>query len=181
VQGDAAVQAEIGPKFNALVRAADLDAQLGNFAVQGNVDPRGWERLFDGTGVTTTSTSTAWDDGILRVTALSLGDSFDPTLVVAPAEPFHIVFGHSPDFALGDVQADLLIAGHTHGGQVRIPGIGPLLTLSRLPKAWTSGLTALDGGRTLIVSRGIGMERADAPRLRFFCRPQLVFVQVAPR
>jgi hypothetical protein len=33
---------------------------------------------------------------------------------------------------------------------------------------------------TLIVSRGIGMERAAAPRLRFLCRPQIVVVELVP-
>ncbi len=80
--------------------------------------------------------------------------------------------------AAGDIQADLLVAGHTHGGQVRLPFIGPLLTFSSVPRAWAAGVTALPGGRTLIVSRGTGMERGSAPRLRFNCRPQLVMVEV---
>lgn len=180
VQGDRAVRAAIGPRFNALVRAADIDGPMGHYAVQGNVDAPGWERLFDGTGAIPTSTTRSWDNGVLRVTALSLDDSFDTDLVVAPTDDFHVVFGHAPDFALGDVDADLLIAGHTHGGQVRVPGFGPLITLSAVPRAWAAGRTDLEGGRTLVVSRGLGMERDNAPRLRLFCRPELVFVQVGP-
>jgi predicted MPP superfamily phosphohydrolase len=41
-------------------------------------------------------------------------------------------------------------------------------------------VTELSGERTLIVSRGIGMERGDAPRLRFLCRPQIVIVNLEP-
>ncbi len=81
---------------------------------------------------------------------------------------------------LGPVEADLLIAGHTHGGQVRLPLIGPLLNLSRVPRGWIAGATTLAPGRTLIVSRGIGMERANAPRLRFLCRPELVVIDLVP-
>jgi predicted MPP superfamily phosphohydrolase len=81
---------------------------------------------------------------------------------------------------LGPVQADLLIAGHTHGGQVRLPFIGPLVTFSRVPRAWAAGLTRLSEDRTLIVSRGVGMERMDAPRLRFLCRPEIVVIDVQP-
>ena len=36
-----------------------------------------------------------------------------------------------------------------------------------------------DGG-TLAVSRGIGMERFDAPRLRFLCRPELMILELSP-
>jgi predicted MPP superfamily phosphohydrolase len=79
------------------------------------------------------------------------------------------------------VEADLLIAGHTHGGQVRLPGIGPLITLSRVRRSWAAGLTDIGRGRQLLVSRGIGMERGRAPRLRFLCRPELVVLELAPR
>ena len=75
---------------------------------------------------------------------------------------------------------DLLLAGHTHGGQVRLPVIGPPLTLSRIPRAWAAGVTNLPIDRNLVVSRGIGMERGLAPRMRFLCRPELVVVTLEP-
>jgi len=64
---------------------------------------------------------------------------------------------------------------------VQLPLIGPLLTLTVVPRNWASGVTEIDAGTTLIVSRGIGMERADAPRLRFLCRPELVVVDLVPQ
>ncbi|HVA47325.1 MAG TPA: hypothetical protein VNH11_13230 [Pirellulales bacterium] len=42
------------------------------------------------------------------------------------------------------------------------------------------GVTQPAGGRTLIVSRGVGMERGAAPRLRFLCRPELVVIELVP-
>jgi non-ribosomal peptide synthetase component F len=45
---------------------------------------------------------------------------------------------------------------------------------------WAAGVTALEGGRTLVVSRGIGMERGYAPRLRFPCRPEIVVIELEP-
>jgi predicted MPP superfamily phosphohydrolase len=100
---------------------------------------------------------------------------------IPETDEFHIVVAHAPDFALGYAPADLLVAGHTHGGQVQAPFIGPLLTLSRVPRNWAAGgLIGLDGDRHLVVSRGIGMERGWAPRLRFLCPPQLVVIDLKP-
>ena len=68
---------------------------------------------------------------------------------------------------------DLVLAGHTHGGQVRIPGIGPVITMSRIPRNQAAGLTKLPSGVLLYVNRGIGMEGGSAPRIRFLCRPEI--------
>ncbi len=118
----------------------------------------------------------------LRLTCLSEADSFDPSLEVARANPgrLHVVLGHSPDYALGRIEADLLVAGHTHGGQVQLPLVGPLVTLSEVPRRWAAGLTELPGGARLLVSRGIGMEGGAAPRLRFLCRPELAVIELTP-
>jgi predicted MPP superfamily phosphohydrolase len=171
---------ELREEFRELLRDLRGAPRFGIYAVRGNIDPPDWVRIFDGLSITAIETTRSIDFPEFRLTGLSMDDSFDATLTVAPSERFQIVLGHSPDFALGNVQADLLLAGHTHGGQVRLPGIGPLMTLSRVPRSWAAGVTALDGNRTLVVSRGIGMERGAAPRLRFFCRPELVLIDVLP-
>jgi predicted MPP superfamily phosphohydrolase len=152
------------------------------FAVQGNVDPDGWPRLFEGLPVTAVTSTQSFDVGEVRVTCLKERRSFSPRLRVANDDPsrYHVVLGHSPNFALGDIQADLLVAGHTHGGQVRLPWLGPILTASLLPRRWAAGASTLPGGATLVVSRGIGLERIAAPRLRFLCRPELVVIDVLP-
>jgi hypothetical protein len=165
------------------MRAADVHAPLGALAVRGNVDGDDWSVLFDGLPVTAVESTQAVDVGPLTVTCLSVADSYDTTLrVERPAgEKFHLVLGHCPDFALSPaVDADLLVAGHTHGGQVRLPFVGALWTHSRVPRQWCAGVTELSGGRKLLVSRGVGMERGDAPRLRFLCRPELVVIELAP-
>jgi predicted MPP superfamily phosphohydrolase len=148
--------------------------------VPGNVDKQGWEAIFDGLPVETTQTTRTVDFGEIQVTGLSLADSFDLHCHLDARSAFQIILGHGPDFALGDLQADLLLAGHTHGGQVQLPLVGPLITLSRVPRAWASGRTELPGNRTLIVSRGVGLERDIAPRLRFLCRPELVVIDIRP-
>ncbi len=158
-----------------------LEAPLGVLAVGGNVDPPGWPRIFAGTAVSAYETTRSVSRGAVQVTALDFGDSFDAELVVPPTRDLHVVFGHGPDFALSDqVEADVLIAGHCHGGQVRIPFLGPPIKLSAIPRKWTDGLHEIRPGTWLSVSRGIGVERGYAPPLRFLCRPQLVVIDVVP-
>ena len=72
-----------------------------------------------------------------------------------------------------DAKIDLVVAGHTHGGQFVIPGFGPPLTLSRVPRAVAAGGLHVVSGAQIYVSRGIGHERGLAPPLRFNCPPEL--------
>jgi uncharacterized protein len=164
-----------------LLVAVDLDAPLGAYAVGGNVDRPGiWSEAFARLPVTTMEQTAQVDLGAIVLTGLSYRDSSDVHLRVTSQEAFHIVLGHSPNFSLGSIEADLLIAGHTHGGQVQLPFIGPLLTLSSVPRSWASGMTQIAPERALIVSRGIGLERGQAPRLRFLCRPEVVVIDLVP-
>lgn len=50
---------------------------------------------------------------------------------------------------------DLVLSGHTHGGQVRLPVVGALYTRSKLGKRFIAGWNQLDGTQ-IYVSRGIG-------------------------
>jgi predicted MPP superfamily phosphohydrolase len=73
--------------------------------------------------------------------------------------------------------ADVIFAGHTHGGQVQVPGIGALVTNSDLPRELASGLHlwhhALNAAY-LEVSAGLGTS-IYAP-VRFSCPPEAVVV-----
>jgi uncharacterized protein len=172
----------IKEKINVFLREINFNAPYGIFAVGGNVDAHDWQDIFKDTDVTTVDAGKTFDLGPLRLTCLGLGQSYNPGAKVINTDPgkFHIVFGHVPNFALGRIEGDLLIAGHTHGGQVRVPFIGPIITLSRVPCSWAAGLTQLPGGAKLLVSRGIGMERGTAPTLRFLCRPELSVIDLTP-
>lgn len=164
------------------LREIQFTAPRGVFAVQGNVDSPGWEKIFDGLGVTTVVVNQSFDLGDLQLTCLGLTSSYNMRATIENARPdrFHLVLGHVPNFALGKVEADLLVAGHTHGGQVRLPWIGPMITHAMIPNAWAAGLTELPGGGRLLVSRGIGMERGYAPPMRLLCRPELVVIDLTP-
>ena len=173
---------ELVDELNAFLREIDFGGQAKVFAVGGNTDRPDWPEIFADTSVVVAPDTARHEALPLVVTCLSEADSHDPRLQVESpdAERFHVVLGHRPDYALGQVEADLLIAGHTHGGQIRLPMIGPILKLSRVPRSWAAGRTELSDDRTLIVSRGIGMERHGAPRLRFLCRPELIVIDLVP-
>ena len=72
----------------------------------------------------------------------------------------------------------LLLAGHTHGGQVRLPGVGALVTNCDLPRDRVRGLSRW-GDSWLHVSAGLGTSRY-AP-FRFACRPEASLLMVVPR
>jgi predicted MPP superfamily phosphohydrolase len=90
-------------------------------------------------------------------------------------DAFTLLLYHTPDVMPAAVRAgvDLYLAGHTHGGQLRLPWFGAILTASRYGKRYEMG--EYHEGRTMLyVSRGIGLEGKGAPRARFLCPPELV-------
>ncbi|CAN5145920.1 hypothetical protein BH11CYA1_BH11CYA1_34370 [soil metagenome] len=173
-------------ELSKLLKEVKFAAPLGVYAVQGNVEVDGWPSIFKGLPVTTMPDSKTVYTGELAITGLSFSDSFNQSVKIAATKPYHIVMGHGPDFALAKPDADLLVAGHTHGGQVQLPLFGPPLTLAAVPRNWAQGTKEQEPvetkpGTTLILSRGVGMERCYAPRMRFLCRPQLIFIELSPK
>jgi predicted MPP superfamily phosphohydrolase len=73
---------------------------------------------------------------------------------------------------------DLVVAGHTHGGQVRFPFVGAVVTNSELPRQLARGPTWLNG-TWLHVSPGLGTGKF-AP-FRFLCRPEASVLRLTPR
>lgn len=172
-------------KFKQTFKDLNLTPKYGTFAVQGNVDDFScWQQLFTDVPGHTFEQSETVSAGPVDITGLSFYDGRNSELKYPKKDnnnKFHIVMAHYPDFSLGKVEGDLLVAGHCHGGQVQLPFYGPLMTASNIPKRWVNGdVVLLPSGSKLIVSRGVGMERQHAPRLRFCCRPQLIFVDLLP-
>jgi hypothetical protein len=97
-----------------------------------------------------------------------------PRRLQSAQEPV-ILLAHEPDYADHVVKrggVDLMLAGHTHGGQVRLPLVGPLY-LPPWGKHYPEGLFPLQNGLQLYVNRGIGT--VGMP-LRFDCRPELTMI-----
>jgi predicted MPP superfamily phosphohydrolase len=95
---------------------------------------------------------------------------------------FSVLFGHAPDYVLDipELNIDLALADHTHGGQIRLPFIGPLVTLSRIPREWAMGFRTFDNIR-LNVSAGIGAEHASQlPPIRVNCPPAMTLFTIQP-
>lgn len=95
-------------------------------------------------------------------------------------DTFTILLYHSPDLMPEAVKAgiDLYLAGHTHGGQLRLPLFGAVITSSDFWKRYEAGLYQ-EGTTTLYVSRGLGMEGLGAPRARFLTPPEIILWTIA--
>lgn len=103
-------------------------------------------------------------------------------LSVAPRrspDVFGLAVTHAPDPApeLAALSYDLIVAGHTHGGQVRLPFVGALVNNSELPRSFSMGLFDL-GTAYLHISPGLGTSKY-AP-FRFLCRPEATYLSIAP-
>lgn len=201
------MEKRLAGEFNTLLKEIDLDAPLGVFAIMGNQENYNaeipWEKYFEGTKIIPFDRTSHGRVGEIDLALLGMIDSFwkrkfrygkapkyrsgkkvsflmNPLPLPEP-ERFRVMAGHAPIYALADQSADILLAGHTHGGQIWIPGFGPIITMSRgLPRKWASGATLLPNGAMLIISNGTGLERGRAPRVRLFCRPDFLVIDLVP-
>lgn len=174
-----------------------LAAIAPTFVVRGNWDTGYWRReeLFGGTGVrelkkeavkVEVAGTSLWITGAAFASLYEPPDGtrsgIESALKGVPPDAFTIFLYHTPDEILDVAETnrvDLYCAGHTHGGQVALPVYGALITLSKFGKKYESGLYR-EGATSLYVTRGIGMEGGSAPRVRFFARPEVTVIELAP-
>jgi predicted MPP superfamily phosphohydrolase len=164
-----------------------LHAHGGVYIVAGNVDvPERIRRAVAGTSIRFLENEIAEIevDGV-RMAVAGLTDDFttpaaraclDRLTVHARDRAFALLLSHRPDTVLSlntDHAVDLLVSGHTHGGQVALPWFGPPITLSQAPRRVCAGGLHRVGGQRIYVSRGVGCERGHAPRIRFNCPPEV--------
>jgi hypothetical protein len=173
---------------------AKLAAPYGVYATLGSptVDP--WDTtpsLFDGLNIRLLRDEVAVlhlaDGRSLSLLGLNcehdlLADAaaFEELLSLTPDDAPRILLYHSPEL-MPHVQhfpVDLYLCGHTHGGQVRLPFYGAVVTSSALGKRYEMG-PYRERGTTLYISRGIGLEGLGAPRMRLLCRPEIILFTVS--
>jgi predicted MPP superfamily phosphohydrolase len=110
-------------------------------------------------------------------------DAYAPAPASSDAD-LHIGVTHTPEPRVLDAMAadgfQLLLAGHTHGGQVCVPGVGALVTNCGLDRRMAKGLHRWPGSASwLHVSAGLGTH-PTAP-VRFACRPEATLLTLVPR
>ena len=166
---------------------AELKSPLGTFAILGNHD---WEYggeafarafaaqgidLHENSGVRLRHQGSAIYLAGLADTRYRQPD-IEAALAGALAGDPVIVMSHDPA-CFGDFSehSGVMVAGHTHGGQWRLPFIGPLWIPGKAPRAWSRGMFH-DQDRTLIVSSGIGTSNLP---LRINCPPEIVILEIS--
>ena len=78
--------------------------------------------------------------------------------------------------------ASLIFAGHTHGGQVCVPGFGALTTNCDLPVKYAKGLSSWSfGGRHSVLNVVAGLGHSIFAPVRFACRPEVRLLTLLPR
>lgn len=184
--GDYLNHASALPRLKETLRR--LDAPLGKIAVLGNVDVRRWTHfnLLEDTGfrvLQQAGTTVAKGDDALAVWGIAYNhpEAGRDLLPLIAGDRFTVLLCHTPDL-VEEVRGggvDLYLCGHTHGGQVRLPGYGALIAFSRFGKKYESGLYRV-GDTTLYVNRGLGLELRPAPQVRFRARPEIAVFDILP-
>jgi hypothetical protein len=171
---------------------AKIHAPLGVYAIPGTplVDtPAALQAIYTGLDqIQLLSDEIRSIDGYSRVQLIGLSCTHDRS-IDAPQldrlrhelsdDKFSLLLYHSPDLMPEAIEAkiDLYLCGHTHGGQVRLPLFGAIVTSSIYGKRYEMGQYH-QGQTTLYVSRGVGMEGKGAPRMRFLCPPEIELIEL---
>ncbi|MEM9409796.1 MAG: metallophosphoesterase [Planctomycetota bacterium] len=160
-----------------------LSAPRGVFVIRGNhdlmvIDQKQYDQILE-TGPLQLASNGKWnkieiDDAVLFLAGNDLPWYRKPMLLrrrpVARANEFRLLLAHSPDQIGWAVRHDfdLVLAGHTHGGQIRLPIVGPIIAPSRYGIKYASGTFKIR--QTMMhVSRGIS---GDEP-IRINCLPEI--------
>jgi len=184
--GDALNTAAALPTFKETFK--NLNASLAKLAVRGNfeTDSRNNLDLYSGTGFELLNAKTVpitKNGQTIYISGLSCDNpsAFQTLLRPVPKEDFSVFLYHFSDLieSVGDLNLDLYLCGHTHGGQVALPLYGAVVTLSKSGKKYEAGMYTV-GGTILYVNRGIGIEPLPAPQVRFCARPEITVFDIMP-
>lgn len=149
----------------------DLDFYLCNASAESLVGR--WVSLETPGGMLHIGGQSTWH--IMRTDRAALAD----LLRSRPEGGAQLLLVHTPDLAPDAAEAgiDLYLCGHTHGGQLCLPGGIPIVTGSLLGRRFSRGRVEL-GRTTIYTARGLGFEGLGAPRARLFCRPEITLWEI---
>ena len=173
------------PLAEAVAPLARLRSRLGTFAVLGNHDH--WRDAAAARAALGAAGVTLLDNGAVQAGPLVVGgldddytgrDDMPRTLAaMRRLRGARLLLSHSPDpFATLADDVGLMLAGHTHCGQIRLPLIGALSTMSNYGERYACGRVD-ERGRTLIVGAGLGTSILP---LRLGAVPDLWVVTIGP-
>ena len=161
-----------------------LRAKHGVYAVLGNHDHWTDAGIVHGAlaerGITVLrNASTLVERGGKRLWIAGVEDAYEgeanlsAAIARIPAGEATILLAHEPDYAdfVSHSEVDLQLSGHSYGGQVSIPGVGPLI-LPRLGRKYHTGHYCI-GPLQLYTSRGVGVIN---PPVRFNCPPEVTLI-----
>ncbi|MGC9517750.1 MAG: metallophosphoesterase [Methanomicrobiales archaeon] len=171
----------IDPVFDSL---ENLNAPLGVYGVLGNNDPQYFTlKRFNESPITYIGNKGEWIEingskiRICGVGDYNNGYQYPKTaLGDAKKEDFVIFLTHNPDYfpEIDQSMVDLVLTGHTHGGQVTLFGLWAPIPRSDYGQKYLTGVKKYNN-TTLIISNGLGTVILP---VRFFARPQIIVVKL---
>ena len=166
---------------------SNLEAKDNKFTVLGNWEEKrlgwiplaNWSNYFHSSGFTLLANSSFRANGILFTGLIPETSDFS---VISKTKYNEVtcLISHKPDDAVAlldnpNLKNCFCLCGHTHGGQIRIPGFGALLTSSKYWKLFEYGHYFNKKNHTdLIVSNGLGF---TGIQYRLFCKPEIVVIE----
>lgn len=177
----AATSVAVGELFDSLATVQCVD---GAYCVLGNHDYRLESVVSESAaraGIDLLADETAYiSRGGARIAVTGIYNPFKatsnsvPPVTIVPDSLFTILLVHTPDYAeLTDASADVVLSGHTHGGQVSLLGIYTPVRNSRYGTRFLRGMNRTDGGVPVITTNGIGTSRR---KIRFCVPSELVLI-----
>ncbi len=171
----------VSPVFDSL---SDLSAPLGVYGVLGNTDPQ-YRTLnaFGNSTITYLGNEGFWiNQSGERIRIGGVGDYNNGAQIeekaIGDTQPsdFMIMVTHNPDYfpEVNENVVDLVLSGHTHGGQITFFGLWAPVVNSKYGQKYRTGVQQYNN-TTLVVSNGIGTVILP---FRFFARPQIIVIEL---
>ncbi len=171
----------VNPCFRELSK---LKASLGVYGVSGNNDPQNESiKAMENAGIAYIGNSGVWvEKGGSKIRVGGVGDMLTDTqnqgaaIGNATENNFVILVSHTPDFfpLLDKSYVDVMLSGHTHGGQITFFGLWAPIVHSKYGNKYRTGVIKKNN-TTLVVSNGIGTIIVP---MRFFARPQIIVLEL---